>query len=342
MNIFWEIGILFLGLLILGELYLQLKYTQRILQKKRRIRKKIDLNTQEKKYSEDLVKTHSNVFHRIGYALIPCSNAEFNHPGLFSAPYRVHVNAQGIREEDDVVPEKITPNTFVGIFLGDSVTFGSGVPLEETFTKQTQMFLKERGVNALCLNFGVGGYSVIESLLSVFYRRAEDYRLKYIIFNLTIKSLFDASRCNDPLTGYHMEARQKSFILHALRVRLSGGKLVYLHKKMRKFDDWCRTQDVRFIVNLLPALYQNKILSLQTKNEFSSLKYTQTLDFMEILKKDQKLTVWDFTEEFLKYEKFGHFYRTGVDGNSSELEVHYSKEGNQFLGQLIAQKIYAE
>lgn len=330
--------LLFLCAGVLFELYLQFKYRRYLKLKRRKILVKVSSKEDEKKYSQDLITTHANVNHPIGYALIPNSRAEFSYRSIFSAPFMVNVNSHGIRE-DEITPATIEAEDFSCIFLGDSVTFGSGVSLGNTFVKQSQLFLRKNGLRAFCLNFGVGGYSILENLLSVSYRNALSYKPKYIILNFTIKSIFDAPRMNDPLTGYHMLSHQRSFLIHKLHIITRGGKVPFLYNRLRKFQRWCDIKEISFAIHLLPALYQGEILSLQTKNQFSTPKYSEALDLMQLIIENKEFSVWDFSWEFCSTINFKKLFRTGVNGEYAEYQVHFSKEGSSLLGKLIADKI---
>lgn len=58
---------------------------------------------------------------------------------MFATP--VAINSLGIRDEEE--PQAKAPNEFRLLMLGDSVTYGLGVPLEKTFTKVLERLLAE-------------------------------------------------------------------------------------------------------------------------------------------------------------------------------------------------------
>ena len=62
------------------------------------------------------------------------------------------INALGLRDRQDLQAEK-PPGTRRVLFLGDSVTFGLEVDLEETLVKQVESMLDR----AECINMGVSG-----------------------------------------------------------------------------------------------------------------------------------------------------------------------------------------
>ncbi len=71
------------------------------------------------------------------------------------------INAQGYRGSEGR-PGK-SPGYRI-ILLGDSVTFGMGLPLEDTFAFQLQQLLRQESQNMEVLNFGVIGYDIIQEV----------------------------------------------------------------------------------------------------------------------------------------------------------------------------------
>jgi len=334
---------LFLGsilfLVILGaEIFLQFRYFIYYSRKKRRIFSRINTDENIRKNSQDILKTHGNVKHPIGYALIPGSSAEFTNPDIFPGPFKVFINSQGLRE-DEITPEQIRCGSFNCVFLGDSVTFGSGSSLENTIVKRCQAWLNKTINNPFCLNFGVGGYSILESLLSVKYRKAFDYDPKYIIFNLTIKSLFDFPRMNLPGAGYHIEARKKTFLAHYLYIKMRGGKIKYLLRELKKFDRICRNKKVKFVINFLPACFKGGIYSLSTYNRFQFLKYKEAFELMKKIAADNDLDTWDFSAKFINTPDCRAYFRKSLNKGLTDYQVHFSDEGNDFMGKLISENI---
>jgi len=324
--------------MIACEIFLQARYFWKFHKKRKKIVGKIKLDADAGKYSCDLISTHRNQKGLIGYALIPNSSAVFTYPEITPVPYEVKINPRGLRDED--VSEKDIGSYFdsVIIFLGDSVTFGSGLELRHTFVKQCQRLLRELGIKAYCLNFAVGGYSVLESVESVFYQKAEIYKPRVIIYNFTIKSIFDAPRINDPLTGYHMESRRKLFLAHKVHILLRGGKKNFLYKTLKKLDCWCRVRNIKFVINFLPALQGGKLMCLATRGEFELGRYPEALDFMELIRGRGELEVWDFSRHFLN-RPYRNFFRKDAKGRLSDYEVHFSAEGSRFIAGILADRL---
>lgn len=72
----------------------------------------------------------------------------------------IKINSQGFRG-----PEPSSdPATEQVIVLGDSITFGNNLALEDTFPFQLQQRLVSQGRNVEVLNFGVGGYDTLQEV----------------------------------------------------------------------------------------------------------------------------------------------------------------------------------
>jgi lysophospholipase L1-like esterase len=78
----------------------------------------------------------------------------------------VAINARGLRDHD--YPYAKPPGTYRVIALGDSITFGWGVPFEETYPKRLERLLNERlaarGRRYEVLNAGVGNWNTVQEV----------------------------------------------------------------------------------------------------------------------------------------------------------------------------------
>lgn len=74
----------------------------------------------------------------------------------------VNTNTQGLRDKE------YSLNKPAGVLrilmLGDSLTFGWGVPLNDTFSKRIERLYMERGVNAEVINTGVGNWNTVQQV----------------------------------------------------------------------------------------------------------------------------------------------------------------------------------
>jgi len=93
----------------------------------------------------------------LGWRLRPDANAEWG-------DVRVKINANGLR--GPLVPYARDESSIRLLYLGDSVTFGYGLPeYEQSFPFRAEPLLEEHfGVNVETINAGVGGYSPWQEL----------------------------------------------------------------------------------------------------------------------------------------------------------------------------------
>jgi lysophospholipase L1-like esterase len=118
-------------------------------------------------------------FHRLGYSYIvqpsDCPEMVYelapNLDVLFKlAPFQT--NAAGQRDTAYNLPKP--PGVFRIAVLGDSLTMGSGVPLEETYHARLEHALNQGGGTYEVISFGAGGYS-LRQYLGVLHCRAAAY-----------------------------------------------------------------------------------------------------------------------------------------------------------------------
>lgn len=75
----------------------------------------------------------------------------------------VKVNSQGLR--DNLIPYERTPDTKRILILGDSVAFGFGVEMEETFAQQWEDWLnRQPGQSWEIVNSGVPAYTAVQEI----------------------------------------------------------------------------------------------------------------------------------------------------------------------------------
>ncbi len=92
----------------------------------------------------------------------PKPGARSSRPRVWDAGQTVTytINELGLRDREDMAAEKPAGTRRV-VFLGDSVTLGLEVDLEETLVKQVEQRL---GPDVECLNLGVSGYSPLQEV----------------------------------------------------------------------------------------------------------------------------------------------------------------------------------
>jgi hypothetical protein len=100
----------------------------------------------------------------LGWSLKPLSSGISSRTG-YKIEYRI--NSKGLR--DDETGYEKPAGKFRIVLLGDSRTFGFGVPIEKHFSTLLEGYFKDVEV----INMGVGGYGVDQQLLSL---RSEGFR----------------------------------------------------------------------------------------------------------------------------------------------------------------------
>jgi lysophospholipase L1-like esterase len=85
--------------------------------------------------------------------------------GICIPAFHVKINSYGFRDYEYSMEKP--PNTFRIVVLGDSITFGEGVELNETYSKVLEKLLNEKNGGKIkyeVLNFGVGSYNAAEKV----------------------------------------------------------------------------------------------------------------------------------------------------------------------------------
>ncbi len=138
-----------------------------------------------------ILRERSVVFPRAAYTS-PMRNSANQRLFWELNPESPLVNAAGFRDREFALVR--TPGTFRIVALGDSVTFGRGVPLAETWVKVLERALNPNSPEARrteVLNFGVGGYNTDQEV-ELYRSRARHYEPDLVIVGYVL---------NDPLSA---------------------------------------------------------------------------------------------------------------------------------------------
>lgn len=104
----------------------------------------------------------------------------------YGVPFRI--NDDGFREEDAALPSE--PDDFQIVFFGDSIAFGQGVKLAETFPKKVETLLnakvQARSPRFQVSNLAVPGYS-FATQVTYFKESYERFKPKLAVFEFSIK-----------------------------------------------------------------------------------------------------------------------------------------------------------
>jgi hypothetical protein len=133
----------------------------------------------------------------LGWALRPNTSASST---ATDAEVHYAINGQGMR--DDEVTEQKPESTFRIVLLGDSRTFGYGVPVEQHFSRLIEGYF----TNVEAINLGVSGYGVDQELLALRttgLRYRPDLVIAYVAHFGDQRHLF-ADRWGHPKPVFHV------------------------------------------------------------------------------------------------------------------------------------------
>lgn len=89
-------------------------------------------------------------------------------------------NSQGLRDRELAI-ERV-PGKLRIAMLGDSLTVGWGVPVEDTFSKRIERMYAAAGIDAEVINFGVGNYNTVQEV-QAFLATGHRYRPDVVVLN---------------------------------------------------------------------------------------------------------------------------------------------------------------
>ncbi len=130
---------------------------------------------------------------KILYELKP--NAEVLFSGVFIRipSSRIKISSQGIRDYD--YPMQKDPGKFRIIVLGDSISFGWGVELEEGVSKQLEALLNGPGNKYEVINFSVPTYNMVQEV--------EELRTKCLAYKPDLVIFVVCDNDKEPIYDYY-------------------------------------------------------------------------------------------------------------------------------------------
>lgn len=219
--------------------------------------------------------------------------------------YTIRTNSDGYRDREYSDEVRSGKNI---IFIGDSVTFGSGVNLEDTFTK-----VVERGLDGVyCMNWGVGGYDLLDNIGNLRHGNFRNYKPKAIVYSYCLNDFSSASRTFDEKVG--LMANVNIYCPHNILLKaLKGGTSAFLEKELLKAVEMCREKSAELIVNILPARFSGGATD-------------------EVL-----LMAYQFIKNFVVKHRVPYIDAQYLmnDARNFRDEVHLNKEGHRRMGEII-------
>jgi len=141
------------------------------------------------KYARDIKQVAADPL--IGHEHVPNRQAR-----LMGVDFRT--NSQGLRDREFSV-ERV-PGKLRIAMLGDSLTVGWGVPVDDTFAKRIERMYAAAGIDAEVINFGVGNYNTVQEV-QAFLAKGHRYRPDIVVLNYFVNDaeLLEPARSPSPL-----------------------------------------------------------------------------------------------------------------------------------------------
>ena len=115
----------------------------------------------------------------------------------------VAISSQGLRDRE--FPLTPPPGRTRIMMLGDSLTFGWGVPGDKTWSKRLEQMLRQAGYDAEVINTGVGNYNT-EMEAAWFLERGVQFKPHYVVLNYFINDAEPTPRYGSNLLAEHSRA----------------------------------------------------------------------------------------------------------------------------------------
>jgi hypothetical protein len=258
-------------------------------------------------------------------------------------------NSKGLRDEEHSYEKE---DDIIRILtLGDSVTFGAGVSLNESYTKILEKDLKDSGRNVEIINTGVGGYELDQEYI-YYVSEGYKYNASIVLYGIVLN---DIQQVNiSKVMQEKQNINQKSGFRIFIRDHCKSCKFIY---SVIKNSQENRDEYNQLYFESIYSYWENESLYGRYEKELFSLKE-------EVEKNGGKLVlvVFPYTEQFVNSQDFGNLPQEKLkefanqnnlvlvdlkdDLDSSEYlshylvkdDVHPNSEGHK----ISAEKIYKE
>jgi lysophospholipase L1-like esterase len=201
--------------------------------------------------------------------LIGHEHAPNRHAFLMGVDFRT--NSRGLRDRefgDARVPGKLRI-----LMLGDSLTVGWGVPVEDTFSKRIERLYAAEGVEAEAINLGVGNYNTTQEVES-FLTAGRQYRPDIVVLNFFVNDAEELAPTKPPsalmrhcyacvFVAGRIDALTRRFFggqdwaSYYLGLYGDGSSKGWLDAKaaIKRLADYCRENNITLLVASLPELH---------------------------------------------------------------------------------------
>jgi lysophospholipase L1-like esterase len=180
-------------------------------------------------------------------------------------------NSKGLRDREfsyDRVPGKLRV-----LMLGDSLTVGWGVAVEDTFSKRIERLYAAIGIDAEVINMGVGNYNTIQEV-QLFLTEGYKYQPNVVVLNFFVNDaeilapkdppsalmrvcyacVFLASQYDMVMRRFFGKADWAAYYLSLYEEGASKGWLD-AKEAIRRLTDYCRMNGITPLIASLPELH---------------------------------------------------------------------------------------
>ncbi len=183
-------------------------------------------------------------------------------------------NSKGLRDRE--IPYAKTPEKLRVLMLGDSLTVGWGVAVEDTFPKRVERMYAANSVDVEVINAGVGNYNTIQEV-EYFLTEGHKYEPDVVVLNYFINDAEPVPEHHKPSlleetclacvftvgridTFARMVKTKQNWSDYYLSLYEDGKATGWLdaRENIRKLAEYCRTNGVRLLIANLPELHDVK------------------------------------------------------------------------------------
>jgi lysophospholipase L1-like esterase len=209
--------------------------------------------------------------------LLGHAHAPNRHATLMGVDFRT--NSRGLRDREFAYDRE--PGTFRILMLGDSMTVGWGVRAEATFSKRIEAMYREGGIAAEVINAGVGNYNTVQEI-EYFLTEGHRYRPDLVVLNFypndaepvpvsrppptllrVCRSCVLIAGALDTLARKYFDERDWAQYYLSLYSDGTGRGWLDARESIRKLVEYCKANDIRALIAILPDLHDVQHYRLQ-------------------------------------------------------------------------------
>jgi len=261
-------------------------------------------------YDLEMWKYARDVKQISGDPLIGHEHAPNRHAHLMGVDFQT--NSKKLRDRE-IPYDKGTEKLRI-MMLGDSLTVGWGVPVEDTFAKRIERLYAADGVNAVVINSGVGNYNTIQEV-EYFLTEGYKYHPNVVVLNFFVN---DAEPVipERPPSALMRTCYACVFVIgraDALKRRFLGEQNWYeyylslygdgrakgwldANEAIRRLADYCKANNIALLIASLPELHDVQNYRLQRITDFvheAADRYGAAfVDLLPYLKDHPSSTLW--------------------------------------------------